>query len=137
MKYSWHPWAIYLLFPFKFVLPLGDKIYDAITHLAGEELDLEVYVCPRHRDNRVLIALLGMTIWLAGLITAIVFIDHNGMLYGLLLFVIANVCVRLLAITPRPTYIGERYGTFRGTAAAFLDQLQPKPRLWMPTVLNL
>jgi hypothetical protein len=139
LKYSWHPWATYLLFPLKVVLPerLGEWIYDVLAHLGGgEELDLEVYVCDTHYLVRVLITVLGLGIWIAALIVAIL-IEHGGLFYGLLLLVVAHVCVRVLAIIPRPTYIDERYGTFKGAGAPFLDQLQPKPPLWLPTTLNL
>jgi hypothetical protein len=121
-KYSWHPFFIYIFFPVKFLLPKGDKLYEFTTRSASEELELEVYICPKHRANEVLIALAQMSIYGIGLF---VFIYYRWA--GLLLILASNVGASVLPPRLRPTFIDESHGTFKGAGAAFLDQLTTKP----------
>jgi hypothetical protein len=131
-KYSWHPFLIYLLFPVKFLLPIGDKLYEFTTRLAGEELELEVYICPKHRANEVLIALTQILISVIGL-----FVFILNVWAGLLLILASNVGASVLPPRLRPTFIDEGQGTFKGAGAAFLGQLKAKPPVGTIRVLGL
>ena len=76
--------------------------------------------------------------WIAGLAMLAFGVDnHDLALWGVLLLVVRLICVPLLETIPRPTYIDEHYGRFKGAGAAFLNQLQTKPLAWAPSVLNL
>ncbi|MGA7796122.1 MAG: hypothetical protein WCA19_24070 [Candidatus Acidiferrales bacterium] len=130
-KYSWHPFFIYFLFPFKYLLPFGgDKLYELIAGYAGEELEIEVYICPKHRANQVLMALAQLAVSAIGLL---VFIFGLGVandwtiLIGLLLIPASNIGASVLPQRLRPIYINESHGTFKGAGEAFLDQLKTKP----------
>ena len=121
-KYSWNPFFIYVFSPVKYLLPIGDKLYNIITRSTSEELELEVYICPKHRANEILIALAQISICVIGSFVAI-----YKPWAALLLFLASNVGASVLPPRLRPTFIDESHGTFKGAGAAFLDQLQTKP----------
>jgi len=121
-NYSWHPFFIYLFFPVKFLVPMGDKLYEFTTRSAGEELELDVYICPKHRANEILIALAQLLVAMIGL-----FVCIRNLGAGLLLILTSNVGASMLPPKLRPTFIDESHGTFKGAGAAFLDQLTAKP----------
>ena len=46
---------------------MGDKLYEFTTRFGGEEFELDVYICPKHRANEILIALAHIVIGVIGL----------------------------------------------------------------------
>jgi len=122
-KYSWHPFFIYVSYSVKFLVPLGEKLYDFVTRAASEELELEVYICRKHRAIEILIALAQPSICLIGWFVTL---SYSGWA-GLLLILASNVGAFVLPPRLRPTFIDESHGTFKGAGPAFLDQLKMKP----------
>jgi hypothetical protein len=121
-KYSWHPFFIYLFFPVKYAAPMGDKLYEFTTRFGGEEFELDVYICPKHRANEILIALAHILIGVIGLFVAIL-----NIWVGLLLILASNIGASYLPPRLRPTFIDESHATLKGAGTAFLDQLTAKP----------